>query len=567
MFFRIRYLGCIAAGTVLLMHCACREPVASKADLIFINGRIYTVDENHPWVEAVAIFGDRILAVGSTGEMDIYKDTNTSVIDLKGKFACPGFNDAHIQDLSGYFGRADIDLHGITSMAQWRQEVRNHHRNQSRKAIVPPDKWIIGQGWDQSLMEDSVWPDNEIFKYRRIWINRPMLFYRICGHAALANPKALRIACIDKHTPNPPGGEIVKDPRTGQPTGLLKESAIDLLTPYLPLPDIRKMGNGVRRTLHMAASMGITSLQGCGRDEVFHIFKAFKDADSLTCRINFWGNLDADYEELSTMRQISDDNMLRVGLLSASLDGAMGTCSAALLWPYLDNPEHRGIPKFSQDELSRLIISADEAHEQVAVDVIGDDAARMALESFQLLNRLHPSNERRHRLEHVQLITTEDMKRAGDLNIVASIQPSHLLDDIRWVEKRLGPERCQNAYPWRALADNGVRLAMGTYWPVVSLNPIYGLYAAVTRRDTTGYPAEGWHAKQRLSMAEALSAYTLGSAYAENMEEAKGRLCPGKLADMVVLDRNLFEINSDDILDTRVLMTILGGRIIYRGDD
>ena len=290
--------------------------------------------------------------------------------------------------------------------------------------------------------------------------------------------------------------------------------------------------------------------------------------DSLSCRINYWGDLTDGPQAVRGLRRASDDALLRVGLLSESLDGSMGTHGAALLWPYVDEPDQRGIPKLSQEALTQAVMAAERAGEQVAIHTVGDDAARMALESFSLADRLHVQKNPRPRMEHVQLISAEDMSRMGTLGVVASMQPSHLLDDIRWVGSRLGDSRCAQAYAWRSLKDEGVPLAFGTYWPVAPLNPMLGLYAATTRQDTLGQPSGGWYPRQRLTMAEAIEAYTLGSAYAERMEGEKGSLSPGKLADIVVLDHDLLRCTPAQVLKTQVVMTFLGGKQIYpRGEE
>ena len=334
--------------------------------------------------------------------------------------------------------------------------------------------------------------------------------------------------------------------------------------PFCPVLKSDGWGAGVRQTLRLARQNGVTSLQGRGTPLLYSIFKAFKDADSLTCRINYWGDLTDGVQAVRGLRRSSDDALLRVGLLSESLDGSMGTHGAALLWPYLDEPDQRGIPKLSQEALTQAVMAADRAGEQVAIHAVGDAAVRMALESFGLTARLHKGSEHRPRLEHVQLAVPEDVARMGELGVIASVQPAHLLDDMRWVESRLGEARCEQAYAWRTLKDQGVPLAFGTYWPVAPLNPMLGLYAAVTRRDTLGQPMEGWNPRQRLTREEAIEAYTLGSAYAEGMEKNKGSLSPGKMADLVVLDHDILHCPPIQLLETRVVMTFVGGEIVYR---
>lgn len=546
---------------LFIMGCQRSSAPQPQADLILKNGVFFTADPKQPEVEAVAILGDRILAVGGEEDLAIYKKSGTRVMDLGGRFACPGFNDSHVQDLVGYQHTVDVNLFGVTTL----REMQDRINAALRKHPKPMDVWLVGRGWDQSIMTDlDGWPNKKHLQ-SRIWTDRPMVFYRICGHAALVNWKALRIAQISKNTPSPPGGEIEKNPRTGEPTGILKDAAMDLLDSYMPAPDVRLLGNGVRRMLHMAARFGVTSIQGQGCEPLFHIFKAFKNSDSLTCRINYWGKLTDGPDKVARLRGKSNDNMLHAGALSASLDGSMGTYGAALLWPYIDRPTLMGLPKLTQSQLNDAVLKADKAGMQVAVHAIGDAAGRLATESYELLSKLAKGEPRRLRLEHAQLLTDEDIQRLGALGVVASMQPAHLLDDLRWVQARLGQARCANAYAWRKIKTAGMTLAFGTYWPVTSMNPMHGLYAAVTRRDTLGFPLTGWYPQQRLTIEEAIEAYTLGSAYAEKMEDEKGSLTPGKLADIVVLDQNLLKISPRKILDTRVVWTFLGGKLVYQG--
>ncbi len=555
----LTFLG-IAIIPIFIFLSGCQQQ-APRADLILKNGVIFTLEKEKPLAQALAIRGDRILAVGDNEDMNTYNGDGTNIIDLKGRFACPGFNDAHLQSLYGHIGMMELDLTGVSSRQELRERIwtaEKEHRRKVDRREAQPDDWLIGYGWDQSLMEKGEWPQVDVF--RGFGMIRPAILYRKCGHAALVNYVALKVAQIDASTPDPQGGEIMKNPRNGRPTGILKEGAMKLVEQFMPRPLRSRLRDSLIEAMHLANRYGITSLQGEGTAQLYEIYHDLDEKGELTCRINIWS---ADIDTLLYLRKMASSHFLRSGLLYLPLDGGMGTHSAAMLWPYLDNPHTRGILKHDQTYLNNLAAEVEKLDIQIAVQAIGDNANRMAAEAFRLAKKLYPRRDLRYRVEHAQVLLHTDIIRLGQAGAVVSMQPFHCIDDMRWIEKEIGAERCRYAYAWHSFLDAGVPLAFGSYWPVAPLNPMTGIYAAITRRDTTGIPPAGWHPEERISLEEAIRAYTRGSAYAEKMDSQKGTLKVGKLADIVVLDRNLLTVPPQELLHAKVVYTFVGGKLVY----
>jgi predicted amidohydrolase YtcJ len=392
----------------------------------------------------------------------------------------------------------------------------------------------------------------------------PVFLRRICGHVAVVNSKALEIAGIGPGTPDPPGGRIVRDERTGEPNGILEEKAMDLIVQYLPLPSEDEVVSVAEEMLGELKRIGITSIQDQSDSIAYAAYAQLLEEDSLTCRISMWMPLQADLSKAKRMRSKYRGNMLHAGLLKEVVDGSLGSRTASLFHPYSDAPETDGLVRLTQNELNLLVLNADREDFQIGVHAIGDRANRMALDAFELARELNGQRDSRHRIEHAQVLSPEDIPRFFKLGVIASMQPSHCITDLPWAEHRLGTQRSLTAYAWNDLLSSGATLAFGTDWPSAPLNPMIGLYAAVMRRDTTGYPPEGWFPRQRIGLEDAIKAYTLGSAFAEFEESMKGSLEAGKLADIVVFDRNLLNAPPQDILRAKVIYTILGGKIIYK---
>ena len=538
---------------LLLAGCQQKGP---SADLVLQNGNFFTVCERVPNVQAVAIKGDRILAVGSNDEIARYIQEKTRVINLEGKFGCPGFNDAHVHFVRGGMRMGDVDLKGVDSIREIQRKVLQSVRT------LPPGSWLTGGGWDQSCLPDGKWPTSQILDV--VAPDVPIFLRRVCGHAALVNRKAILIAGITADTPNPPGGEIVKNPETGQPTGILKEGAMALVSQYIPSPSEETLTDAVMKALAEAGKYGITSIQDKSGAGMLEVYKDLLDRGKLTCRISLSSSLKESSEESKRLQKRYRGVMLRFGGLDGILDGSIGAETAAFANPYLDDPINRGMLQWTQDELNGLVLLADKEGFQIQSHAVGDEANRMALDAYALTKKFNIGEKRRHRIEHAQVLSVGDIPRFQALGIVASMQPAHLMDDLRWLERKIGLQRCRYAYALKSLKDRGTVLAFGSDWPAAPLNPMLGIYAAVTRKDTTGYPPRGWFPQERIPVEEALAAYTLGSAYAEFMETEKGSLEPGKLADIVIVDRNLLKIPSQEILRAEVVYTILGGTIVYQ---
>jgi predicted amidohydrolase YtcJ len=393
-----------------------------------------------------------------------------------------------------------------------------------------------------------------------------MVLTRVCGHAVLVNSKVLEIAGITAKTPDPPSGEIGHDRTTGEPNGILKEAAVNLVSQYLPSPSEDSINRAIERALETARQFGLTTVQDYSESEAWGVYKKLLQDDRLTCRLALWVPLEGGLAKYKKLRDEYRGSMLRFGLLKVFLDGSMGSRTAAFFAPYADDSTTAGLLQMTPERLDESVLLADKNGFQVALHAIGDKAVRMGLDACGLARKINGVRESRHRLEHVQVLSRDDIPRFKSLGVVASMQPSHCIFDMPWAEARLGPVRCRTAYAWKSLLDAGARLAFGSDWPVAPLNPLIGIYAAVSRCDTTGSPAGGWNPQERLTITEAIEAYTLGSAYAELMEHEKGSIEQGKLADLIVLDRNLLRAAPSEILRSRVLYTILGGKIVYESD-
>ena len=526
-----------------------------KADLILTNGVFFTGNTFKPVAEMVAIHGNRILAVGKNGEADQYRNPTTRMLDLKGKFGCSGFNDAHAHLLSGGQSLEELDLTGVRSILEMQKKILEHAWKQTWGS------WIIGRGWDQNLFPNGEWPSKK--NLDEIAPDFPMVLTRVCGHVVLVNDKVLKIAGITNKTPDPIAGEIGRDPSTGEPNGILKEEAIKLVSQYLSNPSEQQVAQAVENALEETRRYGVTSVQDYSDAETLSAYKKLFGDGRLTCRITLWAPLDGDFGKALNLREQFRNPMLRFGLLKGFLDGSMGSRTAVFFTPYSDDSTTCGISQMTQEKLNDLVLFADKNKFQIALHAIGDKAVRMGLDAYEKAQKANGARFARHRIEHAQALSNEDLPRFKSLDVVASMQPAHCIFDMAWAEARLGPVRCKTAYAWKSLLDHGVHLAFGSDWPVAPINPMLGIYAAVSRRDTLGFPEGGWYPRQKLTIEQALAAYTIGSAYAEWMENEKGSLEQGKLADIVILDHNLFKVSPNEILHTKVVYTIVDGKIVY----
>lgn len=515
--------------------------------------------------------GELIIAIAS-GETDAqvksWTGPKSRVIDLHSQFAMPGFNDAHVHLASGAYRKLEVDLSGSQSLEELQQRIR------ARLKDFGPGEWIVGPGWDHTLWPVKKFPNRQDLD--SISTGHPMFLARTDGHVAVVNSRALAIAGITRSTPDPPGGHIERDPANGEPTGMLEEdSAKDLVYRHIPPRSESQRVRAFSLALDEASQFGVTSIQDNSVFSLpddsdygwlnFLVFQRLKQDGKLKLRITEWLPFSFPLERLDEMRRAggATDPWLKTGALKAVLDGSLGSRTAALLAPYSDDPATSGILRLDPTALTQMAIERDRAGFQLAFHAIGDRANRIALDAFAAAQKANGSRERRDRIEHAQVIAPDDFARFVSLGVIASMQPSHLLDDERWATDRLGPERIKGAYAWHTFEQDGVPLAFGTDYPVESINPLRGIYACVTRELPGGGPQGGWQPQEKLSMDDCLRAYTAGSAFAQFDENQKGTISPGMLADIVVFPVDITRIPPHDLLTTRVAITIAGGRIVY----
>ena len=531
------------------------------ADLALINGKIVTVDKYNPEAEAVAIKGDKILAAGSNSEIDKLIDIKTTkIIDLKGKMAVPGFIDAHIHLVGAGQQFMQIQLRGVSETGEIRKRVKQKI-NESEKG-----EWILGGGWDHEILPGKKWPTKEIID--PVSPDNPVVLDRIDGHSCLVNSVVLKLSGITKNTPSPPGGLIVKDPVSGEPTGILKETAGGLIKrkQLLKKEQYEYDKKAVKAALKEAARYGVTGIHHL--NENFEIFQELLKNGELTLRVAVNGHITKNPEKLKEYKQwqnilTNNNHMLKFGYLKGFVDGTLGSGTCALFEPFSDNPATKGLPRMSQEELNEYVVLIDKEGFQIGLHAIGTKANNMVLNAYEEAAKINGSIDSRHRIEHAQVVIPADFQRFAQLGVIASMQPTHCSSDIIFAEKRLGKKRCEGAYAWKSFLDAGAAIAFGTDCPVEPINPMEGLYASVSRKTRSGEPKGGWYPEERLSMEKAIELYTLGSAYASFDEKIVGSIEKGKLADIVVLSQDLFEIPEDKIMQTEVVYTIVGGKIIY----
>lgn len=531
-------------------------PSGTAAELVLTHGNIYTVDPHIGRVEALAISQGKIVAVGTAAEIQHWVGPQTQVIDLQGRFVLPGFNDAHTHFGAGGQGLLTVNVEGTHSLAEFQQRIR------ARLGEFQPGEWVTGRGWDQSL-----WPENRVptrADLDAVSTVHPMMFQRVDGHSVVVNSLALAKAGITRDTPDPPGGEIVHD-ASGEPTGWLKDNAMDLVATLVPPPTPAQRQHGLLLAMEQAARWGVTSIQDNSAWEDFLAFRELKQEGRLTLRVTEWLPFDLPVEKLEEMRREggTTDPWLKTGALKGVTDGSGGSLSAAMLEPFANAPQNRGLLMYDPEQLKKMVVERDAAGFQINLHAIGDRANRIALDAFAAAREANPRRDARHRIEHAQFLHRDDVPRFKELGVIASVQPCHLLSDLRWAPTILGPERYYEAYPWNGPLRAGALLAYGTDYPVEPLNPLRNLYASVAREFESGGPLGGWLPEEKVSIADAIRAYTWGSAYAEFEEQQKGTLAPGMFADLVVLSQDITRAPASEILRTEILLTMVGGKIVY----
>jgi hypothetical protein len=570
----ILMLLCVLSSAASAQNAPVMQTAAQpKADVIFIHGNVYTgaVDESSSLgaskrAEALAIRGDRILAVGNRNEIARLKGPETKIIDLGGHFVMPGFNDAHVHLAIAGLEKLNLNMVGAKDIDEFRERLR------AKCKAAAPGEWVVGAGWDETLWPVKVLPSR--WDLDEVSGDHPVFLARVdAGHIAVANTRALQLASVTVATKDGPGGKIDRD-EVGTPTGILREKAADAVRAVIPKPTHEKRRHAIETALADLASHGITSAQDYSPQwEDFQIYEEIEKDGKLSARISEWLPFDDSIEELNRKRAShpASDNVLHTGMLKGFLDGSLGSKTAALLAPYSDDPSNTGIPQYDPDKLNAMTKERVLAGYQIGFHAIGDKAVQMALDAFAGAEKEAKdakvkgadggnSNDYRLRVEHAQVTTSQQILRFKELKVIASMQPNHLLTDMNWAESRLGPKRIETSYAWSELLRRGVVLAFGTDYPVEPVTPFRGIYSALTRMSEDGrrtFPG------QKLDIEQTIAAYTTGAAYAEFAEKQKGKLIPGMLADFVVLDQDITAAPPPKILDTKVLRTVVGGKTVY----
>jgi predicted amidohydrolase YtcJ len=547
-----------------------KRNVTTPADKIFLHGDVYTGVAGASPVhemqgsEAIAVSGDRIQAIGKQRDILKLKGPSTEIIDLAGHFVMPGFNDAHLHLALAGFEKLNVNLVGVQTLDEMCNRLR------ARIETSKPGDWIVGEGWDETLWSIKTLPSRRDID--RVSADHPVFLQRVDGHVALANSRALQMAGITPAAKDPMGGAIARDP-SGTPTGILRETARDPVAAIIPKPTLERRRQALEAALADLAQWGVTSAQDNSSWDDFQVYEELEREGKLTARISEWLSFDDSIATLNAHRahRPLQDKMLRMGMLKGFLDGSLGSHTAALLQPYADDPNNFGLPRYEPSKLIPMTTARLEAGFQIGFHAIGDKAVQMALDAFAAAEK--DAQEKgvksafggegfRLRIEHAQVTHPSQIAQFKKLNAIASMQPNHLLTDMNWAASRLGAPRAEHSYGWAEFLNHGVPLAFGTDYPVEPVTPFRGLYAAVTRKSEDG--KREYFPEQKISIDQAIAAYTTGSAFAEFTEKEKGTLAPGKLADFVVLDRDIRSIKPAEILGTKVLRTVVGGKTVYQ---
>jgi len=537
----------------------CVRHASLAADLVITNASVWTGDALRPDANAIAVVGDRIVDVGRSREIDRWRGAATTVIDAEGRRVLPGFNDAHVHLIDGGTALDNVILKDAATPAEFTRRI-------GERAKTKPGEWILGGEWDDQRWTPAELPTRHLVD--DVTNATPVFVTRYDGHMALANSTALGRAGVNEATPDPPGGAIVRD-ANGLPTGVLKDAAMELVARVIPkmTPDQRLAV--VKRALRYAASVGVTSLQDMNPSyDDIAVYAELANRNELTARI-YAAPLELgwyDQAKLGVHRSFGS-SWLRIGAVKGYADGSLGSTTAYFFQPYTDAPQTRGLLSDEMqpiDDMRVRLMAADHAGLQLCMHAIGDAGISAILDLYGDVIRANGGRDRRLRIEHAQHIAPKDFDRFAAMNVIASVQPYHAIDDGRWAERRIGPDRIKTTYAFRTLIDKGVRLALGTDWTVAPLNPMLTLYAATTRATLDGQHPDGWVPEQKISITEAVTAYTSGSAFAEFQDAVKGTIVRGKVADLVILSDDVFSIPAARLKDVRVLTTVAGGKVVHQ---
>ncbi len=534
---------------------------SQSADLVVINARIWTGDQANPSAEAFAVKDGKFVLVGKTEETMHWIGKNTRVINAQGKRILPGLIDNHTHFLSGGFQLQSVDLRDAKTEGEFAARIKE-------RAEKYPVRWMTGGDWDHDNWPGGNLPTKELVD--RYTPGTPVFVSRYDGHMALANSFVLKLAGITKETPDPPGGTIVRDKETGEATGVLKDEAMSYVYRHMPDPSDPELMEAAELALAEARKYGLTSIQDMSFSSHLKTYRKLKEQGKLTARMYCRLPIGMTDELVKDGMKAGDgDDWIRTGSLKAFADGSLGSSTALFFEPYDSDPTTRGLPSdiILDGRLERWADAADKAGMQLSIHAIGDSANSLMLDLFERIIRNNPQWDRRFRIEHAQHIRPSDFRRFARLGVIASVQPYHAIDDGRWAESRIGHERCKSTYAFKSFLDAGVRICFGSDWTVAPLNPFLGIYAAVTRRTTDGKNPGGWFPEQKISVEDALKAYTINNAYAAFEEKVKGSIAPGKFADFIVIDRDIFTIDPAEIENTKVMSTFVDGNEVFRSEN
>ncbi len=551
--------GISLLASLLLATVAVAQESRPAADLIVRHARIWTVDPARPEAEAVAVLNGRIVAVGSDRAVAAWRGSHTQVVDAQGKRLVPGFNDAHVHFLDGGASLASVQLNDATSVDEFVRRIGAY------AASSVKGEWILEGNWDETKWSPAVLPTRQ--QLDAVTPDNPVTVWRYDGHMVVANSRALALAGVTADTKDPPGGVIVRD-AAGQPTGALKDAATDLMYRVIPAPSHALRRRGIERALKEAAAHGVTSVQDMVVNyATIGVYAELLREGKLTVRIYAVPPISAveDEARLGIGRAFGSPE-LRIGAFKTFADGSLGSRTAYFFEPFDDQAGNRGILSADMQPESKIrdwMMRADATDLQLCTHAIGDAGISAILDIYHDVDAAHGHRDRRWRIEHAQHMAAKDFDRFRDLNVIASVQPYHAIDDGRWAEARIGHDRASRTYAFRTFLEHGVRLAFGTDWPVAPLNPFLTLYAATTRATLDGKHPDGWFPEQKLSIQEAIAAHTMGSAYAEFQDTVKGSIEPGKLADFVLLSEDVLSIPASSLRDVRALRTWVGGVQVY----
>jgi predicted amidohydrolase YtcJ len=545
-----------------------QSPKPPQADILVLHGKVYTLNAKQPWAQAVAVQGGKIVAVGSDAEIEKLRGNGTKVIDAAGRLVLPGFTDCHIHFMDGSLSLDRVNLEDAKDPADIQQRLREYAKSH------PGTGWVLGRGWDYGMFGEEALPHKKYLD--EVFPDRPVFLEGYDGHTYWANSKALELAGINKNTPDPPNGAIVRDAKTGEPTGALKESAQGLVAKVVPKPTRSEKLAALRAGLKWANENGLTRVHSAGQDfEELDLYDELQRQGDLTVRFYIAYFLDPpelrpqDLDLMETARKKYRGQWIDTNVVKFMVDGVIESHTAAMLEPYSDDPALKGKLFWDPQKYDSAVAELDKRGFQIFTHAIGDYGVRTALDAYENAEKANHTTDRRPRVEHIETITAKDIPRFGQLGVIASMQPLHAnpnADTLNVWARNAGPERSSRGFAWHSIAAAGGKLAFGSDWPVVTLNPWIGVQLAVTRQTVEGKPEGGFYPQQRVTLAEAIAGYTIGAAFAGRREKTEGSLESGKVADLIVISQNLFDIDPHKIANTKVITTMVGGWVVYQAD-